>query len=152
MKVFILLALLAVAVSFPFLGKCSWAPKYRPLYCFYGQVWEEDLPELMALLYKYRRGGDDEEFADYLGDMYDKKEFREPKISNEEERIKLGRCAQPYIYRSFGCYAESILRRDRKQLKAAYDSLFISNNEEFVNIYYSLVAKKRKYFGTKNEN
>ena len=68
MKVFILLALLAVAVSFPLLGKCSWAPKYRPLYCFYGQVWEEDLPELMALLYKYRRGGDDEEFADYLGD------------------------------------------------------------------------------------
>ena len=151
MKVCILLALLAAAVSTPLLGRCTMAPINRPLYCFKDLVLAEDLPELIVLLDKYREGGDEEEFADYLGDMYDKKEFREPTISNEEAPIKLGRCGQPPAYRPYVCYAEKVLRRDKKELKEAYDSLHYSDIEEFNKIYFSLLDKKRKYFGVKEE-
>ena len=153
MKVYILLALLAVAVSSPLLGRCGMAPKYRPLYCFEGKVLPEDLPELQKLLDKYREGGDDHEFADYLGDMFDKKDIREGRKSNEEEEtpVILGRCAQPPQYRPYECYAERVLRRDRKELKEAYDSLHESNLDEFEKIYLSLVEKRRKYYGLKEE-
>ena len=152
MKACLLLTLLAAAVSFPLVGLCSMPPKNRPLYCFKGEVLSEDLPELKTLLDKYRREGNDEEFADYLGDMYDKKEFREPTKTNEEEGpVKLGRCAQRPAFRPYACYAERVLRRDRKELKEAYDSLHESNLEEYNKIYFSLLDKKRKYFGVKEE-
>ena len=153
MKACILLTLLAAAVSFPLVGLCSMPPKNRPLYCFKGEVLSEDLPELKTPLDKYREGGDDHEFADYLGDMFDKKDIREGRKSNEEEEtpVILGRCAQPPQYRPYECYAERVLRRDRKELKEAYDSLHESNLEEYNKIYFSLLDKKRKYFGVKEE-
>ena len=155
MKVYILFALFALAVSSPLLGRCAMAPKYRPLYCFEGKVLPEDLPELQKLLEKYREGGDDHEFADYLGDMFDKKDIREGRKPNEEEEeeepIRLGRCAQPPQSRPYECYAERVLRRDRKELKEAYDSLLESDLEGFNKVYLSLLDKRRKYYGLKEE-
>ena len=90
---------------------------------------------------------------EYTVYMFDKKDIREGRKSNEEEEtpVILGRCAQPPQYRPYECYAERVLRRDRKELKEAYDSLHESNLEEYNKIYFSLLDKKRKYFGVKEE-
>ena len=64
MKALLLLSLLIVSISSQKIGACTGTPKMRPIECFYGQVLNEDIPELKELLEKYRNG-DDHEFADY---------------------------------------------------------------------------------------
>ena len=46
--------------------------KKRPISCYYGHILNEDIPELKILLEKYKEGNDNE-FADYLADMIEKK-------------------------------------------------------------------------------
>ena len=149
MKSLILLSLLFCSISCQFLGRCTGTPKKRPIECFYGQVLNEDIPELKELLEKYR-DGDDHEFADYLGDMIDKKEFREGKTENSQQKpIILGRCGVAPKYLPFACYERNVLRRNRNQLKEAYDTLHGTNLPEFNKVYFKLVETKRAYFAPK---
>ena len=148
MKVCILLALLALAVSSPLLGQCTMAPKNRPISCYEGQVLKEDIPELMDLLEKYKGDGDDHEFADYLGDMLDKKDFREGKQENlNDDKRLLGKCGMAPRYQPYECYEPHVLRRDRKTLKSAFDEYHESDLNKFNSIYVPLIEKKEDYFG-----
>ena len=148
MKYYILLALLA-CISCQLLGGCTGTPKKRPIECYRGQVLNEDLAELKELLEKYR-DGDDHEFADYLGDMFDKKEFREGRAENENQNPKiLGKCGVHPKYQPFECYERNVLRRNRNQLKEAYDKLHGENLEEFNKIYIEYADAKQAYFAPK---
>ena len=84
MKVYLLLALIAYTVCQSLLGQCTMAPKRRPISCYEGKVLPEDMPELEQLLEEFK-DGDDNVFANYLGDMFDKKDFREGREPNEED-------------------------------------------------------------------
>ena len=152
MKVCILLALLAFAISSPLIGSCSMAPKNRPITCYEGQVLREDIPELMDLLEKFKGDGDDHVFADYLGDMFDKKDFREGKLENDGgEKHLLGKCGMAPKYQPYECYETKVLRRDRNTLKSAYDEYHESDLEKFNSIYVPLIEKKWSYFGVSDE-
>ena len=151
MKVCILFALLALAVSSPLLGQCSMAPKNRPISCYEGQVLREDIPELMDLLERFKGDGDDHVFADYLGDMLDKKDFREGKQENSEEKKLLGKCGMAPKYLPFECYEINVLRRDRNTLKSAYEQYHESDLEKYNSIYVPLIEKKWSYFGISDE-
>ena len=149
MKALLLLSLLIVSISSQKIGACTGTPKMRPIECFYGQVLNEDIPELKELLEKYRNG-DDHEFADYLGDMFDKKEFREGRAENENQNPKiLGKCGVHPKYQPFECYERNVLRRNRNQLKEAYDKLHGENLEEFNKIYIEYADAKVAYFEPK---
>ena len=149
MKTLLLLSLLIVSISSKKIGACTGTPKMRPIECFYGQVLNEDIPELKELLEKYRNG-DDHEFADYLGDMFDKKEFREGRAENENQNPKiLGKCGVHPKYQPFECYERNVLRRNRNQLKEAYDKLHGENLEEFNKIYIEYADAKQAYFAPK---
>ena len=149
MKSLLLLSLLIVSISSQKIGACTGTPKMRPIECFYGQVLNEDIPELKELLEKYRNG-DDHEFADYLGDMFDKKEFREGRAENENQNPKiLGKCGVHPKYQPFECYERNVLRRNRNQLKEAYDKLHGENLEEFNKIYIEYADAKQAYFAPK---
>ena len=149
MKALLLLSLLIVSISSQKIGTCTGTPKMRPIECFYGQVLNEDIPELKELLEKYRNG-DDHEFADYLGDMFDKKEFREGRAENENQNPKiLGKCGVHPKYQPFECYERNVLRRNRNQLKEAYDKLHGENLEEFNKIYIEYADAKQAYFAPK---
>ncbi len=148
MKVCILLALLAFAISSPLIGSCSMAPKNRPITCYEGQVLREDIPELMDLLEKFKGDGDDHVFALYLGDMFDKKEFREGKEANEEGEKKLsGKCGVAPKYQPYECYEHQVLRRDTPELKEAYEKYHESDLKKFNEIYSPLIDKKFAYYG-----
>ena len=147
MKYYILLALLA-CISCQMIGKCMGTPKISHLECYKGKVLNEDLPELKELLEKYR-DGDDHEFADYLGDMYDKKDYRLGITENEQEHKVLGKCGMHPKYLPFKCYERNVLRRNKNELKDAYDKLHGSNLEEFNKIYSRLVEAKEAYFAPK---
>ena len=152
MKVCILLALIAFAISSPLLGQCTMAPKNRPISCYEGKVLREDMPELMELLEKYKGDGDDNEFALYLGDMFDKKEFREGKVPNEEEGQKLlGKCGMAPQYQPYECYETKVLRRDRPQLKILYEKYHESDLSKFNEEYVSMIDKKFAYYGVSYE-
>ena len=149
MKTLLLLSLLIISISSQKIGACTGTPKMRPIECFYGQVLNEDIPELKELLEKYRNG-DDHEFADYLGDMFDKKEFREGRAENENQNPKiLGKCGVHPKYQPFECYERNVLRRNRNQLKEAYDKLHGENLEEFNKIYIEYADAKQAYFAPK---
>ena len=148
MKSLIVLSLLFCAISAQLLGGCTGTPKKRPIECYKGQVLPEDMPELEELLKKYY-DGDDHEFADYLGDMFDKKEFRLGREENDEEPKIVGECGMHPKYLPFKCYERNVLRRNRNELKDAYDKLHGSNLEEFNKIYSRLVEAKEAYFAPK---
>ena len=147
MKYYILLALLA-CISCQLLGGCTGTPKKRPIECFRGQVLNEDFDELKELLEKYR-DGDDHEFADYLGDMFDKKDFREGRVNNGQNGSLLGKCGMHPKYQPFECYEPHVLRRNRKELKNAYDTLHAEKLEEFNKIYAKLYEARIAYFAPK---
>ena len=147
MKYYILLALLA-CISCQLLGGCTGTPKKRPIECYRGQVLNEDLPELKELLEKYR-DGDDHEFADYLGDMFDKKDFREGRSENNQQNGLVGKCGMHPKYQPFECYEPNVLRRNRNELKNAYDTLHGEKLEEFNKIYERLSEAKIAYFAPK---
>ena len=148
MKYYILLALLACISCQILGGDCTVAPKRRPIECFTGEVLNEDLEELKELLKKYK-DGDDQEFADYLGDMYDKKGFRETQDENNPKISILGKCGVHPKYLPFECYESKVLRRNRNELKEAYDTLHSENLEEFNAIYERLYEAKIEYFAPK---
>ena len=150
MKSLLLLSLLIVSISSQKIGgPCTGTPKKRPINCFYGHVLNEDIPELKELLEKYR-DGDDHEFADYLGDMEDKKDFREGRSQNDNQNPKiLGKCGVHPKYQPFECYERNVLRRNRNQLKEAYDKLHGENLEEFNKIYIEYADAKQAYFAPK---
>ena len=148
MKVCILFALLALAISSPLLGQCTMAPKNRPISCYEGQVLKEDIPELMDLLEKFKGDGDDHVFADYLGDMFDKKDFREGKVENlYGDQKLLGNCGMAPKYQPYECYEPHVLRRDRNTLKSAFDEYHESDLAKFNSIYAPLIERKEDYFG-----
>ena len=153
MKAYLLLALLAFAVSEPLLGQCTMAPKKRPIECYEGKVLPEDIPELTQLLEEFKEDGDDHVFADYLGDMFDKKDFREGKETNEEEGQPklLGKCGVHPKYLPYECYEPQVLRRDRAQLKQAFDNLHESDLDLFNEVLVTLKDRKMAYFLPKEE-
>ena len=148
MKALILLSLLFCTIfcGVPRRYICSLPPKRRPIECFIGQVLDEDIPELKELLEKYR-DGDDNEFNDYLGDMFDKKLYREGKA--KPIRMPLGKCTMNPRHLPFSCYEIRVLRRNRNELKEAYDTLYEENFEEFNKILVKLVKAKKVYFAPK---
>ena len=147
MKYYILLALIA-CISCQLGGSCMGTPKKRPIECFVDQVLNEDLPELKEVLEKYR-DGDDHEFADILGDMIDKKEFRQGLLTPQNNLGKIGKCGMHPKYQPFECYEPHVLRRNRNQLKLAYDSLHENNLIAFNKIYMKLMEAKDAYFAPK---
>ena len=148
MKICILLALLALSVSSPLLGQCIMAPKNRPISCYEGQVLKEDIPELMDLLERFKGDGDDHVFADYLGDMFDKKDFREGKQETiNEDRKLLGKCGMSPKYQPYECYEPKVLRRDRNELKLVFEQYHESDLEKFNSLYIPLIEKKEQYYG-----
>ena len=148
MKYYILLALIACISCQMFGGACTGTPKKRPIECYRGHVLNEDLPELKEILEKYR-DGDDHEFAYHLGDMIDKKDFREGRLENDQEKTLLGKCGVHPKYQPFECYEPHVLRRNRNELKEAYDNLHKENLEEFNKIYERLSEAKIAYFNPK---
>ena len=148
MKYYILLALIACISCQMFGGACTGTPKKRPIECYRGHVLNEDLPELKEILEKYR-DGDDHEFAYHLGDMIDKKDFREGRLENDQEKTLLGKCGVHPKYQPFECYEPHVLRRNRNELKEAYDNLHKDNLEEFNKIYERLSEAKIAYFNPK---
>ena len=152
MKVCILLALLALAISSPLLGQCTMAPKNRPISCYEGQVLREDIPELMKLLEQFKGDGDDHVFADYLGDMFDKKDYKEGKLEDvNNERKLLGKCGMSPIYQPYECYEPHVLRRHRNELKSYYDKFHDSDLTHFNSLYKDLINQKETYFGITTE-
>ncbi len=153
MKVCLLLALIAFAVSQPLLGQCTMAPKKRPISCYEGKVLPEDIPELQQLLDEFKEDGDDNVFANYLGDMFDKKDFREGKETNEEEQSQklLGKCGVHPKYLPYECYEPQVLRRDRAQLKEAFEKLHESDLNSFNEVLVGLKEKKFKYYLPEDE-
>ncbi len=144
MKVYILLALCVYVVYA--LGNCGMAPKYRPIECYKGQVLEEDIPELEELLEKFKNGGNDNEFDNYLEDMFDKKEYKEGNEVNEVSYGFGGKCGVAPKYLPYECYEVNVLRRDRNELKEAYDTLHDSDLKAFNKILDKLKEKKYAYF------
>ncbi len=148
MKYYILLALLACISCQILGGACTGTPKKRPIECYKGEVLPEDLPELEEVLKKYK-DGDDHEFANILGDMIDKKQFRLGMPLEQTEAQKLGQCGMHPKYLPYECYEPHVLRRHRKQLKEAYDNLHDTNLIEFNKIYIKLTEAKEAYFAPK---
>ena len=148
MKVYLLLALCIYAVYANVkIGNCGMAPKYRPIECYKGQVLDEDIPELEELLNRFKIGGNDHEFANYLGDMFDKKDFKEGNELNEINPKLVGKCGVAPKYLPYECYEVNVLRRDRAELKQAYDALHDSDLKAFNKILDKLKEKKYAYFG-----
>ena len=147
MKVYLLLALLAYAACQSLLGQCTMAPKRRPISCYEGKVLQEDMPELEQLLEEFKEG-DDNVFANYLGDMFDKKEFREGRDPNEEDNSQklLGKCGVHPKYLPYECYEPQVLRRDRSELKDAFDNLHESDLDSFNQVLIKLKDKKIAYY------
>ena len=143
MKVFILLALLAFAISRPLLGQCNSAPKYRPYDCYENEILDDDKEELKKLLEQFQDGGDDCVFGLFLGDMLDRKLFKEGVNTNEIDQSKCGSSPQylPYV-----CYEPLVLRRDRTELKKAYDQYHSTNLTYFNTILSSLATSKTNYY------
>ena len=147
MKTYILLVLAFCAVSAQMLGNCGMAPKYRPISCYEGKVLPEDIPELKKLLELFKDGGDDNVFALYLGDMFDKKEFREGRDPNETQQAELlGKCGVHPKYLPYECYEPRVLRRDREELRDAFDKLHESDLTSFNKVLTGLVDKKFQYY------
>ena len=132
-----------------FLGRCGMAPKYRPLECFKSSVLEEDLNELSEVLSKFKNNGDDDEFAAILGDMIDKKKFREKKEIEPEEKL-IGRCGMHPKYLPVECYEQNILRRDKDIIRIAYKKYHEINLKKFNEIYGQLCEKKMLYFNPRD--
>ncbi len=123
------------------------APKRRPISCYEGKVLPEDMAELEQLLEEFK-DGDDNVFANYLGDMFDKKEFREGRDPNEEDNSKklLGKCGVHPKYLPYECYEPQVLRRDRSELKDAFDNLHESDLDSFNQVLIKLRDKKVAYY------
>ena len=150
MKIILLLIILIFTISKPlsFMGKCGMAPKYRPLECYQNSVLPEDLDELSDILSLFQNGGDDDEFADLIGDMFDKKRFRENNnLDNEENEI--GSCGMAPKYLPVECYEQNILRRDRCLIREYYDKYHESDLNKFNELYEELIEKKLKYYEPK---
>ena len=147
MKAYLLLALIAYTVCQSLLGQCTMAPKRRPISCYEGKVLPEDMPELEQLLEEFK-DGDDNVFANYLGDMFDKKEVREGREPNEEDNSQnlLGKCGVHPKYLPYECYEPQVLRRDRAELKAAFDALHESYLDSFNLVLVKLKDKKIAYY------
>ena len=147
MKAYLLLALLAYATCQSLLGQCTMAPKRRPISCYEGKVLPEDMPELEQLLEEFK-DGDDNVFANYLGDMFDKKEFREGRDPNEEDNSQklLGKCGVHPKYLPYECYEPQVLRRDRSELKDAFDNLHESDLDSFNQVLIKLRDQKIAYY------
>ena len=149
MKTYILLLLLStIFCASHLLGECGMAPKYRPISCYTDTVLPEDLPELKELLEKFKNGGDDNEFANYLGDMVDKKAARESNGQKNDDLIDqpIGACGMHPKYLPFKCYEPNVLRRDRNTLADAYDKFHGSDLTAFNKVYKELEDKKYEYF------
>ena len=131
MKIIILLVLITLSIcdSLGFIGKCGMAPKYRPLDCYKNSILPEDLEELSGILERFKNGGDDKDFADLLGDMFDKKKYREKKINLEDKKI--GGCGMHPKYLPVECYEQNILRRDKKAIRYAYDEYHGTDIKKF---------------------
>ena len=152
MKVYLLLALLAYAACQSLLGQCTMAPKRRPISCYEGKVLPEDMPELEQLLEEFK-DGDDNVFALYLGDMFDKKEVREGREPNDEDNSQklLGKCGVHPKYLPYECYEPQVLRRDRPELQDAFDNLHESDLDAFNQVLIKLRDKKIAYFYPEEE-
>ena len=148
MKIIVLFVLLAFSTcdSLGFIGKCGMAPKYRPLDCYKNSVLPEDLEELSGILSRFKNGGDDKDFAELLGDMFDKKKYREKKI--EFENKKVGGCGMHPKYLPVECYEQNILRRDKKAIRYAYEEYHASDINKFNEIYKQLIEKKYYYYNS----
>lgn len=153
MKLVLLLIISIICIdnSIEIMGKCGMAPKYRPLECYKNSVLPEDLDELTEILERFRDGGDDNEFADLLGDMFDKKRYREKGASKVEEKRKIGNCGMHPKYLPVECYEQNILRRDKKLIKDAYNKYHENNLKKFNEIYNQLIEKKNYYYKNPNK-
>ena len=152
MKGYLLLALIAYTVCQSLLGQCTMAPKRRPISCYEGKVLPEDMPELEQLLEEFKEG-DDNVFALYLGDMFDKKEVREGREPNDEDNSQklLGKCGVHPKYLPYECYEPQVLRRDRAELQDAFDKLHESDLDAFNQVLIKLKDKKIAYFYPEEE-
>ena len=155
MRAIILIALFfAVATKFNpnLIGGCGQAPKNRPIGCYTDKVLQEDIPELKRLLRQFKKTGDDNVFADYLYDMFEKKKFREGKEKNEPQpATQIGNCGMHPKYLGFECYEPQVLRRHRTELKNAYDNLHATKLEDFNKVLIELREKKVNYYEGKSE-
>ena len=153
MKVLLLLIISTFCICAPlgFIGKCGMAPKYRPLECYKNSVLEEDMKELTEIVSKFKNGGDDKEFANLLGDMFDKKKYREKKDSSNKI-ARIGGCGMHPKYLPVECYEQNILRRDRDTIRDVYKQYHENDLRKFNEIYLKLIEKKYDYFNNLKKN
>ena len=145
--IFIMLTVCLCVGHLSFIGKCGMAPKYRPIDCYKNSILPEDMKELEEIMSKFKKGGDDKEFANLIGDLFDKKKFRKKKNLKVDTK-KLGSCGMHQKYLPVNCYEENVLRRDRKKLREIYDKYHGSDLKTFNEIYKELINKKFKYFSS----
>ena len=144
---FIVLSVYLCADPLRFIGKCGVAPKYRPVDCYKNSVLPEDMKELEEIISKFKNGGDDNEFVNLIGDLFDKKKFRKKKKKNlKVDTKRMGSCGMHPRYLPVNCYEENVLRRDRKKLREIYDKYHGSDLKAFNEMYKELVNKKFKYY------
>ena len=149
MRLILLITILAICFcQLSFIGKCGMAPKYRPLDCYKNSVLPEDMNELSEILKKFKKGGDDKEFANIIGDLFDKKKFREKKTSHIDER-RIGSCGMHPKYLPVECYEQNVLRRDKNKIRAAYEKYHGNNLKKFNEEYLQLIKEKLNYYNSK---
>ena len=150
MRIILLLIILTFSIgkSISFMGKCGMAPKYRPLECYENSVLPEDLDELSEILSIFQNGGEDDEFADLIGDMFDKKRYRENNNLDIEEN-GIGGCGMAPKYLPVECYEQNILRRDKYLIREYYDKYHENDLNKFNELYEQLIEKKFEYYNPK---
>ena len=150
MKIILLfiLSTISICAHLGFLGKCGIAPKYRPLECYKNSVLEEDMNELATILKNNKNGGNDKEFADLIGDMFDKKKYREKKKTSDKIN-NFGGCSMHPKYLPVECYEENVLRRDKNAIRTAYKKYHKNDLKKFTQIYRELIEKKNNYYKKK---
>lgn len=99
--------------------------------------------ELEQLLEQFKGDGNDNLFALYLQDMYDKKADREGKAQPTQIG---GICSANPNSRPYQCYEEQVLKRDTPELKKAYDQYYTSDFNKFNEILEELTNKKAEYY------
>ena len=95
----------------------------------------------MDELNHFKGDGDDKLFTLYVQDLYDKKLYKEGKVTTPAQLpTKCGVAPQNLPYE---CYEMQVLKRDIPELKDAFDKYHAKDLTKFTAFFEELVKKRR---------